>query len=341
MEKDKNYYYKYQKYKNKYDNLAQARVTNNSYNNDINKIVSIAKNVRIIGMAESTHGQAEITKFRIKVFKELVKKSGYTVFILEDQYSCCEEINRYIKTGKGDPKELLLYLAWFWWSNDMLKLIKWMRRYNMENGNILEFRGLDVQEICDGYLNAKDPIAKYVRQKVHANEKVDQDDWVAADGFRDKSMFGVFMKIYRPKKKYFIYAHNYHIARKDLVGSNNYRAGSQWEGRDFTGNEHVCWLGCHLSKRFGNNYYAIGNAFTKGGYLETEDIVEQRGEGGEKTKFGVIKNTSFVVVKEPPIIGKMDIYMYGEGLTIFDEPEEFDAIMIIKKESPLDLIKYF
>ena len=71
------------------------------YNVDIDKIVSIAKNVKIIGMAEATHGQEKITKFRIKVFKKLVKKCNYSVFVLEDQYSCCEQINQYIQTGIG------------------------------------------------------------------------------------------------------------------------------------------------------------------------------------------------------------------------------------------------
>lgn len=327
--KNKDYYHKYQKYKNKYQKLH--------FNNDIKEILHIANNVKIIGMAEATHGQAEITKFRIKVFKNLVKKCGYTVFILEDQYSCCEKINQYIQTGIGNPNELLHQLVWFWWSSDMLKLIKWMRQYNLDNNNILEFRGLDVQSICDG-INVNDPIAKYAKRKFYANEKVDQDDWVAADGFRDKSMFDIFMKIYNPRKKYFIYAHNYHIAIQDIVGDNNYDPGTQWEGRDFNGDEYVCWLGCHLSKQFGNDYFSIGNAFTKGGYLETDDIVEQRAESGEKTKFTIIKNTNYIVVKEPPIIGKMDIYSYPEGLTIFDKPKEFDAIMIIKKESPIELL---
>lgn len=336
MVTEKDYYYKYRKYKNKYQKLI--------FRKSIKQIVDIAKNVNIIGMAEATHGQAEITKFRMKVFKNLVKKCGYTVFVLEDQYSCCEKINHYIRTGLGNPEELLLRLTWFWCSHDMLNLIKWMRSYNQEHDNVLEFRGLDIQSICDGDYS-QDPIARYAKRKFYDNEKVDQDDWVAADGFRDKSMFGVFMKIYDPSKRYFIYAHNYHIAREDLVGNDNYDPGAQWEGRNFNGNEYVCWLGCYLSKHFGNHYFSIGNAFTKGGYLETDDIVDQRKDGGKNTRFTQVYadnvKTSFVIVKEPPIIGKLDIYAYPEGLTIFDEPYEFDAIMVIQKESPINLIKYY
>lgn len=335
-------YYKYRKYKNKYNNLLkQSRIINNSHYQNIQKILSIAPTVQIIGMGEASHGQEEITKVRIKIFKELVKKCGYSVFILEDQYSCCEEINKYLQTGIGNPKKLLLHLAWFWWSYDMLKLVKWMRKYNKNNGNILEFHGIDIQSVCDGYHNTNDGIAKYVEKKFLENGSVDQDDWVVADGFRDRSMYGVFMKIYNPKKKYFIYAHNYHISRNDIVGSNNYKAGTQWEGRDFNGDEKVKWLGCYLSKKFGNNYFSIGNIFTRGGYLETEDIVGQRADGGESTNYDKIGGTNFVIVKNPPIIGKMDINIFPEGLTIFDKPEDFDAVMVIRKEYPIKLIKYY
>ena len=98
----------------------------------------------------------------------------------------------------------------------MLKLIKWMRNYNITHHNILEFKGLDIQTICDNNNNnnnnnKNDSISKYVKKKFTLNNKINQDDWVAADGFRDKSMFDVFMKIYDPAKKYFIYAHEYQI----------------------------------------------------------------------------------------------------------------------------------
>ena len=47
-------------------------------------ILNIAKDVDIIAMGEATHGQSLITKIRIDIFKELVKKCGYTVFVLEE-----------------------------------------------------------------------------------------------------------------------------------------------------------------------------------------------------------------------------------------------------------------
>lgn len=366
------YYYKYLKYKNKYktllrkNSISRIKTSEYKFQSDINKIVKIANNVKILGMAEATHGQNEITKFRIKVFKNLVKKCNYTVFLLEDQYSCCEQINHYIQTGEGNIRDLLLQQMWFWRSFDLLKLIKWMRKYNMQNGNILEFKGIDIQTICDNYQNKNDKVANYVRSKINANTHIDQDNWVEADGFRDKSMFGVFMKIYDPRKKYFFYAHNYHISKKDLVGNGSIIPGSEFEGRLIRDGETVKWLGSYLSKKFGSDYFAIGNLFTSGGYLETSDIIDQINKFGRIAKYHKVKGSNkkvkgsnekvkgldeFVIIKNIPIVGKIDPYQFSEGLTILDDstinsvrpyPDEwpFDAMMVIKHETPIKLISY-
>lgn len=154
-----NYEYKYHKYKHKYKQLKK----HNIMNDDINTIVKIAQNKKIIGMGEATHGQNKITKFRIKVFKELVKNAGYTVFVLEEQYSCCELINNYIQTGEGIPKNILQYFGIPWQSTHMLNLIEWMKQYNIKNNNKLEFKGIDVHYICKGY-NKKDKISNFAKK---------------------------------------------------------------------------------------------------------------------------------------------------------------------------------
>ena len=342
---DTDYHYKYLKYYTKYNKISniayqEKNIYGGSNEKDISKILQIAKKVQIIGMAEATHGQQEITKFRMKVFKNLVKKSNYRVFILEDQYSCCELINDYIQTGNGKPKKLLSQLSWYWWSNDMLKIIMWMRKYNQQTNNKIEFHGIDIQAICDDYPNKS--IAKYVKKLHNKNQKVDQDDWTEADGFRDESMFNVFMKIYDPTKKYFIYAHNYHIAKQDLIGSGNVRNKTKLEGRIIKKNDTVEWFGCLLKKEFGTHYFSIGNIFTNGGYLETFDIIEQRRESGFDTHYKFIRaNNAFIIVYEPPGVGNIDPSNLPNGLTIFkDQNKPFDAIMIIDPEMPLKLINY-
>lgn len=305
---------------------------------DVGKILEIANDVQLLAMAELTHGQNEITKFRMHIFRLLVKRCGYTVFLLEDQYSCCELINQYIHgNNERDINDLLMQLMWFWRSKDMLKLISWMKKYNKNNGNILNFHGLDVQNICKDHLFKNDSIFKYVQRLNRVNHYIDQDNWVEADGFRDKSMFNVFKRIYNPDTKYFLYAHFYHVSKQDLVG--RLRRNKLYEGRMIRVNETIDWLGCRLSKFLGEKYYAIGNIFTKGGYLETIDLIQQNLESGIVTKYTMYKSSKiYIIVDSIPIIDFCEENQLHEGLNIMSDSDDFDAIVKISREKPLDII---
>jgi erythromycin esterase len=326
---DSHYHYKYHKYKTKYEKL--------NINIDTKKIIGIAQQVQILGMAEATHGQNLITKFRINLFKKLVKKCGYTVFVLEDDYSCCEQINKYIKTGTGNLYDLLMQLSWYWASKAIENLIKWMRQYNQDHNNILEFKGIDIQKICHNYNDKNDLVAKYVKKLNKQNDKINQDDWVEADGFRDRSMFNVFMNFYDRNKKYFLYAHNYHIAKKDLIGSD--KSNRKFEGRDILKGDHVDWLGYKLANKFGTDYYAIGNIFNSGSYLETYDLIEQRRESGFGTKYKKYKNSDiYIVVYDIPRVGNINTDKLPIGLNTMRPNSEFDAILNLGSEIPLEII---
>ncbi len=101
----------------------------------------------IIGLGESTHGTKEFTLVRSEIVKELVLNYDFRVFILEAEYIPCSKINTYVKTGKGDPVELLQdVLLWPWIHKDFLELINWLRNYNKENPlDQVSFLGMDSQ----------------------------------------------------------------------------------------------------------------------------------------------------------------------------------------------------
>ena len=155
-------------------------------------------------------------------------------------------------------------------------------------------------------------------------------------------MFDVFMKIYDNSKKYFFFAHNYHISKKDLIGSGNIPAGTESEGRFIRKGDSVEWLGCHLSENFRSQYYAIGNIFIDGSYIETFDLIEQNHQAGKNTKYKMVKGSDlYIIVWDTPIVGKIDSFSLSEGLTIYNDPSQpFDAIMVIKYETALKLISY-
>lgn len=282
-------------------------------------ILTIAKNVDIIAMGEATHGQSLITKIRIDIFKELVKKCGYTVFVLEENYSCCELINNYIKKNKGNIDTLLHNVIFPWKHKYMLDLIKWMRQYNVKNNNVLEFKGVDTQYICKKY-KSKSKINKFVNTLVN-NNKIS----------RDVKMFKVFMKFYNPKKKYFLYAHNAHIQKNDNIKKEN-----------------NIWFGNFLYNKFKKKYYTIGNTFYYGSYIGID----------EDNKFKIIKITKKITDKSKKIkngynetFDKNSIIFEGSGdvpKNIKDIPKyfyktnnknnRFDSIWVTNGEIPLEIM---
>lgn len=312
---------KYFKYKTKLQSMNMTGGKNAIHeNNDVKKIVEIARNINILGMGEATHGQQLINDFRIKVFKNLVKKCGYTTFVLEDQYSCCERINDYLKHGKGNPKKLVLQLMYFWGSMQMLNLVKWMRRYNIKNDNKLEFKGIDIQSVCLDYDGKNDDMTNIVKNIYKKYEKVDQENWIEADGARDKSMYQVFLKIYDPSKKYFMVAHNFHLAKQDIK----------------EGEKNAKWMGYYLSRKFGKKYFAIGNIFRSGSYLETPDLIET----GIEYKW-LKDSNNFIIIRDIPKFVDIDVSKLHIGLNVMNRYEPFDAIMVIDNEQPLKLAELY
>tara|TARA_B110000037_G_C16998551_1_gene456106 strand:- start:156 stop:1031 length:876 start_codon:yes stop_codon:yes gene_type:complete len=289
--------------------------------NIINKIINISDNINILGMGEATHGQKKITDLRIKIFKKLVKKNNYTVFVLEEQYSCCELINKYIKTGIGKPKNILKCFSFPWSNIEILNLIKWMRKYNINNNNILEFKGIDCQSICDKY-KSNSIINNFV---IKCNKK-----YLKYKNYneRDLIMFKIFMKLYNKTKKYFLYFHMYHLQKKYNT------------------------FGFYLYKKFKNKYYAIGNSFYYGSYIG-KDIINNDNIKIVKIKKIKIKNKNKLneglhINVSTPNYDKKIIYQGNINVnskyplkkyTPFFIGELFDAVIIINNEKPFTIIK--
>lgn len=182
---------------------------------------------QIIGFGEATHGQERITKFRIKIFKNLVKNHGFTSFVLEDSYAVCTIINRYIQNKLNIDINKIQLMTPFC-TKFMYNLIKWMKNYNKRNGNILEFIGIDLQYYNEDVITKMDEYA----YKLFNNNRIE----------RDEKMFKLFVKMFNPRNKYFIYAHMGHLQIKDKV------------------------LGYYLKNHFRKSYYSIGNVFYNGEY---------------------------------------------------------------------------
>ena len=107
------------------------------------------KNKQIISIGEGTHGTSEFALMRHKIFKYLVQNHGFNTIFLEDEYSRCLLIDEYIKGRENDSSIEVIqnFRNWTWITEEMQRLIEWMRLYNQEHpDNLLSLVGVDMQD---------------------------------------------------------------------------------------------------------------------------------------------------------------------------------------------------
>ena len=164
--------------------------------NDLAFLSEKIKDAKIVGLGESSHGTSEIFTMKHRLFRFLVEKHGFTTFLLEGHAGASYRINEYIHTGKGDPVELVKNIGfWTWSTEEVLELVKWMRKYN-EGVSIdkqLSFIGVDIQGVVEE-VNVLDSLSRSMpelnkelmttyRLIRSFGEKLNKGDYF--EGFRD------------------------------------------------------------------------------------------------------------------------------------------------------------
>jgi erythromycin esterase len=92
---------------------------------------------RVVGLGEATHSSHDFFALKDRVFRHLVEEKGFRTFALEGSWSTGLRLNDYVLYGKGDPRRIMseeFQSEYLWWNNtDYLKLVEWMRAYNVRH----------------------------------------------------------------------------------------------------------------------------------------------------------------------------------------------------------------
>jgi erythromycin esterase len=133
---------------------------------DLQPLKRLIGDARIVGLGEASHGTREFFQFKHRMLEFLVEEMGFTAFVIESIMPECFEINRYVLTGEGDPRKALAgQYFWTWDTQEVLKLIEWMRAYNADSKHErkIKFYGDDMQsgaraaKVTYAYLEHVDP----------------------------------------------------------------------------------------------------------------------------------------------------------------------------------------
>lgn len=114
---------------------------------DLLALKTILKDVKIVGLGETTHGTHEIFLLKHRLLEFLVIEMGFTTFAIEAGYASCQPINDYVLYGIGD-RATVLTGQWYvvWDTEEMAAMIDWMRFYNqtVPEQKKVKFCGVDI-----------------------------------------------------------------------------------------------------------------------------------------------------------------------------------------------------
>ena len=105
----------------------------------------IVGDARIVSLGENTHGARDFFEMKARILRFLVEEMGFNTFAIEATWPESRRLDRYVRTGEGDPAKLLsgIYF-WTWRTESVLEMIEWMRAHNEAGGDI-GFHGFDMQ----------------------------------------------------------------------------------------------------------------------------------------------------------------------------------------------------
>ena len=130
---------------------------------DLEFLRDLVGDARIVALGENTHGTRDFFEMKARILRFLVEEMDFDTFAIEATWPEARRLDRYVRTGEGDPRELLsgLYF-WTWNTESVLEMIEWMRAHN-EAGGDLGFHGVDMQfpgmalHLVREYLRSVDP----------------------------------------------------------------------------------------------------------------------------------------------------------------------------------------
>ena len=113
---------------------------------DMERLEVVVRDARIVAMGEATHGTREFFRMKHRMLEYLVEKKGFTIFGIEANWPESLAINDYVLNGAGDAGSALGGLnSWTWNTEEVLELIRWMRKYNEDprHAKKVKFYGFD------------------------------------------------------------------------------------------------------------------------------------------------------------------------------------------------------
>ncbi|HJX27510.1 MAG TPA: erythromycin esterase family protein [Thermoanaerobaculia bacterium] len=104
----------------------------------------------VVAFGESVHASGGFYDTKHRMFRFLVEKMGFRVFVIESSWSGAEDVERYIHTScEGSPERTLDRHHGVWASTEMADFVQWMCEWNRNHprpADKIHYYGYDIQQ---------------------------------------------------------------------------------------------------------------------------------------------------------------------------------------------------
>jgi erythromycin esterase len=115
---------------------------------DLRALGQMVDGASVVGLGEATHNSREFFTMKHRVFRYLVRDKGFRAFSQEVHVAAGLRINDYVVRGKGDIRKIMKEEfqsgTRLWNTREYLDLFQWMRAYNTQHAQKLQYVGNDV-----------------------------------------------------------------------------------------------------------------------------------------------------------------------------------------------------
>jgi erythromycin esterase len=270
---------------------------------DLKSLKATIGNARIVGLGGATPGSHEIFQVKDRLIRFLAIQMDFTILATDINMPEARHLNQYVLHGKGDPKRLVERIGFQAWdTQEMLNLIKWMRRYNASGKGKIEFTGFDIQIPTVAMRKVKQFINKVEPNYLSTLKNtylIVHSAFASGDFEQWKEVAQKVYEHLKAKRSVYLNRANAKVvdraiqnARIVLQGAEALLPGGpsrdesmaenvEWIAQHNPGARIILWahdehiakswpettpMGGYLAKHFGKDYVSLGTVFYQGGY---------------------------------------------------------------------------
>ena len=100
---------------------------------DVRPVAAALAGATVLALGASARVTHELSVVAARFVRVLVREHGFRSIALEGDKAASVELDSYLRTGAGDPRELLGRARAFWRTGALLDVVRWLRGWNEQH----------------------------------------------------------------------------------------------------------------------------------------------------------------------------------------------------------------